>query len=593
MWTLLPYMVERMGIMVTMACLLTRLKPFPQVVQRDKTVKGKLWIVMIFGTFGIVGTYTGIEVSSRGVINQGWVTTIDSGSAIANTRNLGVVIGGLLGGPLAGLGVGMIAGWHRYLLGGFTDLACAISTVAGGLIAGWVRKMYVREKRISPAIAACVGGVVEMFQMGIILLVVKPYDAALELVKLIGLPMVVVNSFDAWIFMQLILFLVREEERTRALEAQKALFIADRTLQYFRQGLNVDSCREAARIIFRMTGADAVAVTDRHRVLAHIGVASDHHRPDNQPVITRLTRTVLEKGEIITAQTREDIGCSCPDCPLSAAVVLPLKLGNNTVGTIKLYFTNANRLNTVGRELAERLAGLFSTQLELGEAELQSRLLRDAGIKALQAQIYPHFLFNAIHTIVAICRTDAERARTLLLNLGAFLRSNLQGARQTLVPLEKEMEHVETYLSLEQDRFPGKYKLEVEMEPGLEKGWIPPFTIQPLVENAVRHGFAGIREGGLIQIAVSSDSHAVYIRVRDNGVGMPKEKSSLLGTKAVPSAEGTGTALQNIRERLTSIYGGAAQLRIDSKEKEGTTVCLEIPLVRKRENPDEIESLHR
>ena len=126
-------------------------------------------------------------------------------------------------------------------------------------------------------------------------------------------------------------------------------------------------------------------------------------------------------------------------------------------GTLKMYYTEPDKLDKVQQELAEGLANLFSTQLELAEAERQTKLLKDAEIKALQAQIHPHFLFNSINTISALCRTDADKARKLLLELSSFFRGNLQGARQMLIPLEKELENVKAYLSLEQTRFPNKY----------------------------------------------------------------------------------------------------------------------------------------
>ncbi|MDE8722602.1 histidine kinase, partial [Alistipes putredinis] len=95
-------------------------------------------------------------------------------------------------------------------------------------------------------------------------------------------------------------------------------------------------------------------------------------------------------------------------------------------------------------------------------------------IKALQAQVNPHFLFNAIHTISALCRTDVEKTRRLLLQLSVYFRSNLQGARQLLIPLSKELNHLEAYLSLEQARFPGKYSIDFHIEEGLERMEIPP-----------------------------------------------------------------------------------------------------------------------
>lgn len=579
MWDLLPHMIERMGIIVTIAFLITRLKSFRRMVQQNLSVWDKLVIMGVFGLFGIISTYTGIVVSPGQVVNREWIPAVASDNAIANTRNLGVVIGGLLGGPVVGFGVGVIAGVHRYLLGGFTGVACMISTITGGLISGFIGKRYREQGKgmITPSLAVFVGVLVEVLQMGIILLIARPYDQALNLIRFIGLPMIIVNAFGIMIFVLIIHSVLREEERAGALQTQKALSIADRTMPFFRQGLNVYSCREAAQIIREMTGADAIAITDKTKVLAHVGAGDDHHRV-SQGLATQLTRSVLENGNILLAKTREDIGCRRKDCPLHTAVVLPLKVHAQTVGTLKLYFTSPHKLGTVEKELAEGLAKLFSTQLEVGEAEQQSRLLRDAEIKALQAQVHPHFLFNAMNTIIALTRTDVPLARKLLLNLSAFFRSNLQGARQMLVPLSKELEHVDAYLSLEQARFPGRYTLKVRLDPELSAVQIPPFTMQPLVENAIRHGFADLREGGVVEIEALRDGDRISITVSDNGSGVPQAKLALLGTQAVPSDKGTGTALQNIRARLTGLYGRDAGFRIEQGEPCGTKVTLTIPL---------------
>lgn len=581
---LLPHMVERMGLIVTIAFLMTRLKSFRRMIQQDLDIRDKIVMMTVFGLFGIISTYTGIVVSVDKVVSPDWIPSISPDDSIANTRNLGVVIGGLLGGPAVGLGIGIIAGLHRYTLGGFTGFACMISTIAGGLISGWVGRRYRggHSGMIKPSFAVLVGMTVEIVQMIIILLIAKPYSAALHLIEFIGLPMIIVNGFGVMIFVLIIHSVLREEERARALQTQKALSIADRTLPFFRQGLNVNSCREAARIIYDMTDADAISITDTTQVLAHIGAGDDHHRP-HQNLATELTRSVLEVRKIVIAHTREEIGCFQAECLLQAAVVLPLLVHGEAVGTLKLYFKNPHQLSAVEQELAEGLAKLFSTQLELAEAEKLRKLLRDAEIKALQAQVHPHFLFNAINTIVALCRTDVNVARKLLLNLGAFFRSNLQGAQQMLVPLSKELEHVQSYWSLEEARFPGRFSLSVEIDPELSEVSIPPFTLQPLVENSIRHGFPNVREGGCVFIRFQRCRErldAIEIRVGDNGAGVAADKLALLGEKAVKSDVGTGTALHNIRQRLLGLYGQEAAFHIESRLGEGTVVTMMIPLMR-------------
>jgi two-component system sensor histidine kinase LytS len=591
MLSLLPLMIERVGIIVLLAFLFSRLKSFRQIVQNDYGIKGKLVLIIIFGTFGIISNYTGIEIHGNQVVNQSWLMDIEPANAIANTRIMAVGIGGLLGGPFVGWGIGLIAGIHRYFLGGFTATACAISAVLAGLAAGWIGKVYRKQHdMVSSWLAVFVGMMMEALQMGIILLVTKPFAAAWELVSVIGIPMIVVNGFGSLIFMSIIQAILREEERTRALQTHKALLIADQTLPYFRQGLNPEACRAAALIILRLTGADAIAITNREAVLTHVGTASDHHIP-SRTLATGLTRRVLESGKIITAKTREEINCFHHNCPLHAAVVLPLQVHGQTAGTLKLYFTNPNRLSKVEQELAEGLAKLFSTQLELAEAEQQSKLLKDAEIKALQAQVNPHFLFNAINTISALCRTDVEKARKLLLKLSVFFRSNLQGARQMVIPLEKELEHVEAYLSLEQARFPNKYHVSFHIEEGLEKVCVPPFTLQPLVENAIRHAFYKIKHAAEVDIYVYSHDGAIHVKVKDNGKGIESEKLEQLGRETVDSEKGTGTALYNIRERLIGIYGTQAKFVITSQEGAGAEVHFTIP-IQKGEDELYVEGVH-
>ena len=275
---------------------------------------------------------------------------------------------------------------------------------------------------------------------------------------------------------------------------------------------------------------------------------------------TQLTKKVLEQGRMITAKSPEEIQCWKEDCPLHAAIVLPLSVHQKTVGTLKLYFKNASKLNQVEQELAEGLGKLFSDQLEMAEIEMQRRLLKDAEIKALQAQVHPHFLFNAINTISSLIRTDADQARGLLINLSTFFRSNLQGARQMLIPLEKELEHVEAYLSLEQARFPDRYKVAMEISSSLEQVLIPPFTLQPLVENAIRYAFQKTKTG-TVKIRAFEEHGRMVLLTEDNGQGSHPNGFKHLESKLLNPLRVPGTALWNIRTCIEEIYGPEAHFK--------------------------------
>ena len=142
MLTLLPLMLERVGILIIVAFLLSRMKSFRQVIHNEHGLREKVLMIAIFGVFGVISNYTGVEISHGSIRSQDWLTNIDKDNAIANTRIMGVAIGGLLGGPIVGIGAGLIAGLHRLSLGGFTAGACAFSTILAGIVTGFMGKHF-------------------------------------------------------------------------------------------------------------------------------------------------------------------------------------------------------------------------------------------------------------------------------------------------------------------------------------------------------------------------------------------------------------------------------------------------------------------
>ena len=212
-------------------------------------------------------------------------------------------------------------------------------------------------------------------------------------------------------------------------------------------------------------GLVAVALTDKERILVHSGAGDDHHTP-RKSRLTRITREVLNSGELKTAMTKGEIGCEQPECALKSAVIAPLKRNEECIGALKLYKGEENAINQADIETARGLAVLISSQLELSRLEEQKTLLRQAQMLALQAQINPHFLFNAINTIVSLIRTDPDKGRGLLIHLGTFYRNTLQ-AGATSVPLETEIRHINAYLEIEQARFGDRLKVVYDLEEGI------------------------------------------------------------------------------------------------------------------------------
>jgi len=224
--------------------------------------------------------------------------------------------------------------------------------------------------------------------------------------------------------------------------------------------------------------------------------------------------------------------------------------------------------------VAIALKVLNNVRIEM-KLEQQERLLLQARMEALQSQINPHFLFNTLNSVSSLVRRDPDSAREMIVKLGSILRRLLRKG-DSFVPLREEFEFLDDYLDIEVARF-GRDKLKVvkELEPGSLDHLVPSMILQPLVENAVKHGFASKVDAGSIYLRSRSAGHQVVIEVEDDGVGMPEGGAS--------TSSGTGIGMLNVTERLQVVYGDAAQITIESQPGRGTLVRLALPVLQAEE----------
>lgn len=551
-------LLTKVSIIIVISYLFSNTRLFNKTINSENyKLKDKLLISIFFGCIGILGTYSGIPYMG----------------AIVNNRVIGVAIGGLIGGPMVGFIAGIIAGGHRFLIdiGGFTAFSCALSTITEGLIAGFLSQYFYRSKN-KIAFAFLTGLLVEALQMLIILIVAKPFEDALLLVEKIAIPMLLVNAIGIAIIIAIIQNIRRQNDAQAAFRAQMALKIANQTLPYFSKGLTIESAQAAAKIIHEIAGVDAIAFTDKTRILSHYGIGSDHHLV-GEPLKTKLSQHVMTRGSYEIAQDREAIGCSHPHCTLTSAIIAPLKIKNKTIGTLKLYHTKHSEIKKVDLELVLGLASLFSTQLELSEIEEQSKRLTQSELKALQAQINPHFLFNALNTINSLIRIDPDDARRQLTNLADYFRHNLRFIEDR-VTLGKELVQIQSYLELEKARYREKLEVSYEINANLSLK-IPPLIVQPIVENSIKHGIFHMKDSGKIRIVLNECADALAIEVHDDGIGM----STALIHQVLSGAYSTESiGLLNTHKRLQNMYGIQNGLKIESDLDLGTTVRIMIPL---------------
>jgi two-component system LytT family sensor kinase len=490
--------------------------------------------------------------------------------AIANTRAMGAVLGGLLGGPITGLLVGLTGGLHRYSMGGFTDVACAISTTLEGLSAGMIsyycKKAGKSEMAYQPMVVFGVTFMAEIMQMSIIVLIAKPFDQAWELVKLIAPPMLLINSLGAAMFMSIVRDQKAMFDKLSSSFSTKALKIAERSVGLLSKGFNLESSKQVAQIVIEETQVGAVAITDRNKLLAFIGIGADHHIP-NTPISSQITLEAIAQNSVMFADG-VDTPYSCSlsaNCSLGSSLVIPLRSNDEVIGTIKLYEPKNKLFLNINRTLGEGIARLLSNQILYGRFEQQKSLLMQAEIKLLQAQVNPHFLFNALNTISAIIKRDPQMSKQLLQQLSQFLRINL--TRTTgLVTMADELEHIDAYLSIERARFIDKLQVSIDIPSIYHHLKMPAFTLQPLIENAVKHGTSRMLEAGVINVQATIDGDDLMLNVTDNaGLYQPSNNTDGLGMNLV-------------HKRIQNLFGSQYGIEVECKADEFTRVSVRVPL---------------
>lgn len=391
-------MLEKMALITVFTFIILQTSIMKHLVKDKYDHKDKAIIIIIFSILAILGTYFGIYITDN---------------SLANSRPIGAIVAGYLGGPSIGIIVGCISGLHRYSFGGFTAFACSLSTVVEGAIGGSFRRLFNKQK-LSPLIAGLSAIIAEVIQMIIILVFSNDLNAAIELEKTIALSMIIINPIGVFL--------------------------------------------------------------------------------------------------IITA------------------IKSSKRLVDDEVNLIKLKEEN-----------------------------------KVAELKALKAQIEPHFLFNSLNVISAYCRTDGEKAKDLILNLSNYFRSTLE-IDGNFSTLEKELKLIKAYVAIEQARFSNRLLVKFSIDENMLNIKFPILLLQPIVENAIKHGILKKIDGGVVSIFIRDNEDKIYVEISDDGVGFEYTEKST----------STGIGLENVNNRLKLLYGEECKLNIESSNN-GSNVNFYIP----------------
>ncbi len=356
----------------------------------------------------------------------------------------------------------------------------------------------------------------------------------------------------------------RAARTPEALGMQSALHAATATLPHLRRGLTMTTAARAVPHLQALTGAAAIALADTRSVLALEGEGREQVRPGD--LLSRLLeRTPDDRMHIVPRLVSSD-----PSCPLRAAVLAPLMVQGRRAGTLITFYRSVGRPSANELRVVAQAASLVSAQIELSVLPEQEERLAQAELRALRAQISPHFIYNALAAVAGNIHDRPDEARELLIDFAEFTRYLFRDGR-SYVTLGEEVEHVERYLRLEQARF-HHLRVTIDVPAEASSAVVPAMSVQPLVENVVRHGVERRAGTGRVRIEARVSGADVELRVSDDGCGIEPER-----VPDVLAGAGGGIGLSNVDARLRATFGERYALRVESEVGVGTTVTMTVP----------------
>jgi len=363
-------------------------------------------------------------------------------------------------------------------------------------------------------------------------------------------------------------FAVRSERRLGTPTQRAALATlqtANLAAPALRTGLNHESAQRAIPHLRQLIGTTGVAIADTFGILAAEGIDAEHCALAEAAVPLAIASG---RPKVLSPH---DLACgSAGTCSLQGGIVVPITTDDVVVGAIIALDASAPAgLLRLSGEVAE----FVSTQLQLAELDRSRRRAVQFELRFLRAQISPHFIYNALTAIESFVRSDPDRARELLVQFADFIRYSFRSHGQ-FVTMAEEIRLVDTYLDLERARFGDRLEVTLRVAPEVLSVMLPPFVLQPLVENAVHHGLEPRGRPGHLEITIMDADTDAEVTVEDDGVGA--EPGQIRRALAGMSDE-DGVGLHNVDERLRTVFGDESRLTIETAPGAGTRVTVRIP----------------
>ncbi|SHE59273.1 two-component system, LytT family, sensor kinase [Marinitoga hydrogenitolerans DSM 16785] len=544
-------LLERVSLILVITYIIFQTYFIKEIFGKTLVAKNKIILGIIGGLLGILGTIFGVEYNG----------------AIVNYRDIGVILAGMLGGIPSGIIAALISSIHRLFIGGITAVPCFFGTLTAGIISGLISQYYGR-KHFTFFKTLIYTIIIEIIHLTYVLVMVKPFDLAYDITFNILFPMVITNALGISFLNFMILNMEEKLEFTTENTINSIFIIMEMSLNTIEKGFNEQSAKDIANVILNNTDFEAVSLTDKEKILAHVGIGEDHHY-SGLPIRTEATKKVIKNSQGLKIIGKKGIKCEKNDCPLYSAIIVPIKdINEELIGTLKLYYSKKNDIKNTDIIFGKKLAQILSLIISTSQINEALKLATEEKLRELMANLSPHFLFNTLNAIKYISKSEPEKVNKFIDNLSDLLRYTLY-ENSRLVSIKKEIEFTINYLELMKLRFKDKLDYIIKIDDNLKDKLIPPFILQPIVENSIKHG---MKEGKLIiEIIISEKEDNINIVIKDNGKGFLGNKSK-------------GKGLKLIRNRLESLYGynyslsiknaifGGTEIEINLKSKVGEVV---------------------
>lgn len=523
------------------------------ILQERRKFKGDILLSFVFGGIITVAAYTGTMIGDYNM----------------NTKVIGALAAGLLGGPLVGIYSSLFGCIYVYFFSPNPAFALpsAYSLLLIGMLGGGFYPYFQRGKwkYRDLFILTCFAEIVEMICL---LRSAMSVQIALETVLVISIPMILLNSIGMLIFISSFntVFVCQELESTKQL--QRASALAKKCLPLLREGLHKKAnMEEMAMEILEDTDWLGVMITDESEVLEW-KQKDMKFQPKDSVVFPVIAAEAMKSGEMKMLYSVPKNDPWYDWIGEYSVLAEPFMIKNTAVGCLLVWVKKQFVFHQSDVELLQNFGLLASSQLAMEKLEKQVQMRQKAEFQALQFQVNPHFLFNALNTISSVCRENPARARELLLTLADYFRYNL-GNGAFMVPMQEELEHVQDYLEIEKARFEEKLLVSYQLEEDMHI-LIPTLILQPIVENAVRHGRS--RDGKrVVEIEVRQEDDCYIVKVRDRGPGFSPE---VLEKLEAGEEIGKSIGLMNVQKRLKNIYGEKNGLWIENLQDGGSCVTM-------------------